>query len=250
MPRLKLTIAYVGTRYCGWQIQEGRTATQPTVQAALEKAAARIACEPVHIHGSGRTDAGVHAEAQVAHMDVPPHRAGANWQRALNTYLPPDIRVICVENVPDTFHAQFDAVRKTYHYRLWHATAYTPPQLYPFVWECGPVDTNLMDAAARHFIGCYDCAALQNTGTPLEHTIRTVFTARRETACNQDESLWVFEADGFLKQMVRNMMGLLVHVGRGKCPPEQVAHILASKQRSQAAVTAPAKGLGLHAVHY
>lgn len=250
MPRIKLTIAYVGTAYCGWQIQQGHSASQPTIQAALEEAASRIVQSPVRMYGSGRTDAGVHAKGQVAHMDVPPKHAHTSWQRALNRYLPHDIRIVDAEVVHDTFHAQFDALRKSYHYRLWHGTSYTPPDIYPFVWACGPVDSARMEAAAAHLVGTYDAAALQNAGTPIENTVRTIYRVERHKEPQKGESLWIFEANGFLKQMVRNMIGLLVAVGQNKQSPEAITDILASKNRCMAGLTAPAQGLCLETVLY
>lgn len=120
MPRLKLTIAYVGTQYHGWQTQARKNASPlPTIQNIIEDAVAHVLGERVHVHGAGRTDAGVHAEAQVAHLDVPESRARMDWQLALNTLLPRDIRIADAVLVPDTFHAQHSAVRKTYEYRLW-----------------------------------------------------------------------------------------------------------------------------------
>ena len=120
MPRLKLTIAYVGTQYHGWQTQARKNASPlPTIQNIIEDAVAHVLGERVHVHGAGRTDAGVHAEAQVAHLDVPESRARMDWQLTLNTLLPRDIRIADAVLVPDTFHAQHSAVRKTYEYRLW-----------------------------------------------------------------------------------------------------------------------------------
>ena len=146
MPRLKLTIAYVGTQYHGWQTQALKNASPlPTIQNIIEDAVAHVLGERVHVHGAGRTDAGVHAEAQVAHLDIPESRARMDWQLALNTLLPRDIRIADAVLVPDTFHAQHSAVRKTYEYRLWLSKRYTPPQLFPFVWACGPVDVGRMD---------------------------------------------------------------------------------------------------------
>ena len=127
MPRLKLTIAYVGTQYHGWQTQARKNASPlPTIQNIIEDAVAHVLGERVHVHGAGRTDAGVHAEAQVAHLDVPESRARMDWQLALNTLLPRDIRIADAVLVPDTFHAQHSAVRKTYEYRLC-CGAHPPP---------------------------------------------------------------------------------------------------------------------------
>ncbi|WMW67033.1 tRNA pseudouridine synthase A [Nitratidesulfovibrio liaohensis] len=277
MARLALTVSYVGTRLAGWQIQARTDRPQPcTVQGELERIAERIVGAPVRLHGAGRTDSGVHAEAQVAHMDVPDHRANLDWQRAFNAGLPDDIAVAAVVRVPDGFHARFDARGKTYTYRLWPERRWTPPRLAPFAWATGPLDLEAMDAAAAHLHGMHDFASFQNTGTDIVTTIRTVTgVARRhegeapvqpalpgaQPLAGSDEAVnamagdlrviaWDFEADGFLKQMVRNMMGLLVAVGRGKLHPDAVPAILAARDRKVAPATAPAHGLTLTKVHY
>ena len=271
MPRVRLTLAYVGTCYHGWQTQARKTGKPlVTVQSLLEEQVSRIAGVPVHVHGAGRTDSGVHAEAQVAHMDVPERAARVDWQLALNTSLPPDIRVVDAVPVPDSFHAQFDAVRKIYVYRLWLSRRYTPPRLHPFVWACGPLDVARMDAAIPHLIGTRDFASLRNRGD-LRTSVRTLHAISRSPSgefpvlrqedagpglpplrlCGGNlELAWRFEADGFLKQMVRNTMGLLVAVGRGKLPVDAVPGILAEADRRHAGVTAPACGLTLEKVVY
>ena len=180
MPRLKLMIAYVGTQYHGWQTQARKNASPlPTIQNIIEDAVAHVLGERVHVHGAGRTDAGVHAEAQVAHLDVPESRARMDWQLALNTLLPRDIRIADAVLVPDTFHAQHSAVRKTYEYRLWLSKRYTPPQLFPFVWACGPVDVERMDEGSRYLLGKRDFASLKNAGTDLRTTVRTILSITR-----------------------------------------------------------------------
>lgn len=255
MPRLKLTLAYVGTAYHGWQTQARKNGSPlPTIQSTLEAVASRILGERVHIHGAGRTDAGVHAEGQIAHMDIPESRTGLDWQLALNTGLPRDIRVAAVQLMPETFHAQHDAVRKIYEYRLWLSRRYTPPQLYPFVWACGPVQTDRMDAAAACLLGTHDFSSLRNTGTDLLSSVRTMLSVTRQPSGDMREGCmelrWRFEADGFLKQMVRNSMGLLVAVGQGKIDVEEVPVILQAKDRRKAPVTAPPQGLTLKEVWY
>ncbi len=277
MARLALTVSYVGTRLAGWQIQARTDRPQPrTVQGELERIAERIVGAPVRLHGAGRTDSGVHAEAQVAHMDVPDHRADLDWQRAFNAGLPDDISVAAVDRVPEDFHARFDARGKTYTYRLWPERRWTPPRLAPFAWATGPLNLDAMDAAAAYLHGMHDFASFQNTGTDIVTTVRTVTRVARR---NEGEAparitlpgtqplagavgtpdigagglrviAWDFEADGFLKQMVRNMMGLLVAVGRGKLHPDAVPAILAARDRKAAPATAPAQGLTLTRVHY
>lgn len=254
--RIKLTIAYVGTWYHGWQVQLRPEGELRTIQKLLQEVASRISKGKVHVHGAGRTDSGVHAEAQVAHMDVPADKAGVDWQLAFNTSLPPDIRIMRVERVSSTFHAQFDAVRKCYAYRLWLSRRCTPPWLYPFVWACGGVNVDAMDEAARYLEGEQDFASLRNRGTDLLTSVRTVYAVRRTPVdlsgyCEGElELAWYFEANGFLKQMVRNSMGLLVSVGRGKLRPEDVPEILRAQDRRHAGITAPASGLVLKEITY
>ena len=227
MPRLKLTIAYVGTQYHGWQTQARKNASPlPTIQNIIEDAVAHVLGERVHVHGAGRTDAGVHAEAQVAHLDVPESRARMDWQLALNTLLPRDIRIADAVLVPDTFHAQHSAVRKTYEYRLWLSKRYTPPQLFPFVWACGPVDVERMDEGSRYLLGKRDFASLKNAGTNLRTTVRTILSITRTT------------------------VGLLVAVGQGKLEPADIPGILDACDRRMAPLTAPACGLTMKKVWY
>lgn len=254
--RFKLTVAYVGTSFHGWQTQLHPNKKLITVQNLLEDVVSRVCRRKVHVHGAGRTDAGVHAEAQVAHMDVPQHRAYMDWQLAFNTSLPPAIRVMAVERVPASFHAQFSALRKFYAYRLWLSRRCTPPWLYPFVWACGPLDVDAMDAAARLMEGKQDFASLRNSGAAILSSVRTVYSITRSPedlhgTCEAGMELcWTFQADGFLKQMVRNSMGLLVGVGRGRIAVQDVPAILAAQDRRHIGVTAPACGLVLKRIVY
>ena len=258
MTRIKLTIAYVGTNYCGWQIQaaasNGSVAEQPSVQSSVMFAVEQILGAKAYVHGAGRTDSGVHADAQVAHFDAPDDMAGLDWQLALNTRLPHDIRIAGAEIAAPDFHAQRDALRKTYVYRLWLDRRYTPPQWYPFVWTCGSLDEEAeeaMEDAARYLCGRHDFAALRNAGTEVASSVRTVETVDRVTVADVPMlRMWRFEADGFLKQMVRNMMGLLVWVGQGKIDRHDVPRILAAGDRRHGGMTAPAQGLTLHKVWY
>lgn len=260
MPRLKLTVAYVGTRYCGWQIQD-KPDGPPTVQGELERVVRRVSEIPIRIHGAGRTDSGVHADGQVAHMDVPESKMHLDWRRIFNTTLPGDINVLQVERVPERFHARFDAVAKTYSYQLWRNRQCMPPRLRPFVWDCGPLDLELLDAALPMLIGTYDCAVFQNTGTDISHTERTIRSLARLPEERKKDTCAVLPcapyltilrvtADGFLKQMVRNMVGLLVAVARGKLPVDDVPELLACRDRRRAPATAPAQGLTLTRVWY
>lgn len=244
--RLKLTLAYVGTNFQGWQLQSGPR----TVQGCLEEALGRLAGTPVRAHGAGRTDAGVHALGQVAHADIPASRAGLPWQRALNALLPRDLCVTRLCEAQPGFHARFEAIRKTYGYTLWTEPDYLLPQRRPFVWATGPLDRERMAEAASRLVGTRDWAAFQNQGTPVRSTRRTVFDIRREPGQRPEESVWLIIADGFLKQMARNIMGCLVMVGKGKLAVEEVLEIADRGRRGFAPATAPARGLCLERVDY
>ena len=147
--RLRLTLAYTGTNYHGWQIQDPALELT-TVQGLLEKALARLVCAPVRAFGSGRTDAGVHAACQVVHCDVPDTRFHAihDWRHALNALLPRDIRVLEAGPAAPDFHARYSAVSKTYGYRFWQEQGFVPPWKAAYVWACGPLDTESMRRAA------------------------------------------------------------------------------------------------------
>ena len=246
MARIKLTLAYDGTGFSGWQLQP----RDRTVQGELESALARILGSPARVHGSGRTDAGVHALGQVAHFDCPDGRADLPWQRALNATLPPDVRVVEAAPADDGFHARYSARSKTYEYALWHEPGYCLPQRRAFVWACGPVDFAAMEAAAGELAGEHDFAAFQNVGTPVKSTVRTLASLTRHPGATPQESVWRFEADGFLKQMVRNLMGCLVACGKARLALPEVRAILLSGDRSSAPATAPPQGLTLIGPEY
>ena len=250
MTRLRLTLAYDGTAFAGWQLQPA--AQGRTIQGCLEEALARLCGGPARLHGAGRTDAGVHALAQTAHVDVPEARCCLPWQKALNALLPRDVRVTDVTVVPPDFHARFDAAGKVYAYSLWTEPGYVLPWRAGYVWDVGryaPLDVAAMDACAALFAGYHDFAAFQNAGSDVKTTTRLVHGVTREPG-QGPETVWVFRAEGFLKQMVRNLMGALVAVGRGSMTVEGVRAILAGGDRRQAPPTAPAQGLCLRAVLY
>lgn len=246
MPRIRLVVAYEGTGFCGWQLQAG----DRTVQGDLETAIGRIVDAPVRIHGSGRTDSGVHATAQVAHFDVPDSRVDVPWSRALNSLLPDDVAVLSHQIVADDFHSRFHAVSKTYEYVLWHEPGFVLPQRCAFVWSCGPLDMQAMRGAAEVLSGTHDFAAFQNVGTPVKDTVRTLQPVEVLPGLTPHETVWRFSADGFLKQMVRNLMGCLVEAGRGKLSADSVRSILNERDRKTAPATAPPQGLTLVRVQY
>lgn len=254
--RLRLLLAYDGSRYCGWQIQDIPT-PPPTVQAAVEAAVGRIAGRPVRVFGSGRTDAGVHAHGQVAHCDVP-RRPGLDWRHALNALLPADVRVLHWQEAAPDFHARISALRKTYVYDFWQEKGFVPPRLAPFVWRSGPLNAETMRAALPFLLGKHDFASLQNAGTEMESTVRELQAATL-TELPPVEFMPPYQpclrltvtANGFLKQMVRNMAGLLAACGRHKLRPDQIPAILeAADRRALPSPTAPPQGLALAHVEY
>ncbi len=246
MARIRLSLAYDGTDFSGWQLQP----RDRTVQGELEAALGEILGKAPRVHGSGRTDAGVHAMGQVCHFDCAADRASIPWRRALNALLPKDVRVLECAVVSEDFHSRYSAAAKTYEYVLWHEREFCLPQRRRFTWNCGPVDFEAMDAAARIFMGKHDFAAFQNVGTPVKTTVRTITDISRHPGPTEFETSWRFSADGFLKQMVRNLMGCLVACGRGKLSPQEAAAILEGADRSVAPATAPPQGLSLLSVAY
>jgi len=250
MPRLKLTLAYVGSAYSGWQIQE-KASPPPTIQGELERALAKLCGRPVRVFGAGRTDAGVHAEGQVAHCDVPALSA-INWQAALNVNLPSDIRILRAQETAESFHACFNARKKTYRYDLWLSRQVAPPRLHPFVWACGPLDLPKLEAALPLLTGMHDFRSFQNSGSTMRDTVRTLRSLKAAHPAEYGGAVLSLsmEANGFLKQMARNISGLLVAVGQGRFDLSRIPALLAARERAQAPPTAPARGLTLIRVDY
>jgi len=247
--RLKIILAYQGTDFEGWQLQAGRRPAR-TVQGCLEQALATLAGGPVRAHGSARTDSGVHALEQVVHADVPAARAGLPWQRALDALVPRDMAVLEAAPAPSGFHARFDAVGKRYAYTLWTEPRFVIPQRRQFVWQTGPLDVDAMRQTAEILVGQHDFAAFANSGSDVRTTVRHVSAIRTRGGGFPGELVFEFEAEGFLKQMVRNLMGTLVAAGRGKVNAEAVRSCLEMKDRTRLPATAPAQGLCLERVFY
>lgn len=247
MPRLKLHLAYTGTHFSGWQIQNNAR----TVQGTLEWAISRITNRYLRVYGAGRTDAGVHALDQVAHCDIPRDKVHVAWKRALNSFLPSDIAVTGAEWAPPEFHSRISAQSKIYSYTLWVHPEYVLPQRSPYVWPVKHLDLEEMQRAKDIFVGKQDFAAFQNAGSNVENTVRTVYWIKEQPGIYTDkESVWEFSANGFLKQMVRNLMGALVELGRGKLTRAELEDILKSGDRRLASPTAPARGLSLDKIKY
>ncbi len=262
----KLTLAYDGTDFSGWQVQPDK----PTIQGELQAALGRVTGESPLPQGSGRTDAGVHALAQVAsfalHAPIPPE----NLRRALNRTLPPSIRVSAAQTVRSLFHARHAAVAKTYEYRIFRR-AICSPFLARFVHvQPWPLDFAKLEASARIFLGEHDFFSFAATDPDLAarrsvnetelgqtaaittSTVRTVFSSAWEQCETEEGSLWVYRVrgNGFLHHMVRNLVGTMLDAGRGQMEVNEIPKIFAARSRSEAGPTAPARGLFLHSVEY
>lgn len=241
-----LTVAYDGTDYCGFQRQ--RPGGKPSIQQVLEESLESLLGHPVRIAAAGRTDAGVHAEGQVINFRSPTAIPVDRLPYALNRLLPPDIVVQAAAEAEAGFHARFSARSKVYRYTIWRAP-FPSPFLRRYAWHRpGDLDVEGMIRAAVHLVGRRDFSALAGAGRPVRDAVRTVL--RCEVASEPPRLLVRVEADGFLYKMVRNIVGTLVEVGRGRWEAERIPRILASRDRRQAGPTAPALGLCLEEVHY
>ena len=276
----KLTIAYDGTGFVGWQ----RQASGVSIQGLLEEAFAELDGREVPVTGAGRTDAGVHAIGQVASVSLERVIDGGSVVRALNTRLPESVRVLAAVEVPDTFHARFKARSKTYRYRIWNGPVMNPfERVYAWHIPAPPLDVEAMSAAAALVEGTHDFAAFQGTGTDPHSTKRTVYCSQLfrggpggfggpegphdnsgvrnkpegphdnsagDQACPDALITYEISGDGFLRHMVRNIAGTLVEIGRGRYASAWMAEVLASRDRTRAGRTAPAAGLFLVKVDY
>ena len=247
MRTLKLTIAYDGTRYAGWQVQK-TSRRQATIQGTLESVLHQILQEPVRVVGSGRTDAGVHAVAQVAHVRTRSAMPGRRLLRSVNRLLPPDVTVTRVEDAGETFHARFDAIRKRYRYRLFTGEA-VPPFIRPYVHQVSaPLSLARMRREAFALRGRHDFQAFARSGG-IGRTTRREITAIQLRRQGPEIHLDI-EGNGFLHTMVRTIAGTLADVGRGHLPAGTVRRMLRTKRRELAGTVAPARGLTLVSVEY
>ena len=242
-----LRIAYDGTEFHGWQHQPGLR----TVQGVIEQAVRRVVRHQANLAGSGRTDAGVHAAGQVASFVSPCKLPPSRLRYAIGARLPKDVSVLMlVREVQPDFHATHRALSKLYRYRIFNARHRPVEQLcqhytYHF-WQ--PIDLDRMRHAARAFLGEQDFTSMASRGQPRSTMVRTVL--RCDIERHRDEIRFDIEGTGFLYNQVRNMVGTLIEVGRGRWEPDRVATIMAARDRQEAGPTVPARGLSLRWVHY
>jgi tRNA pseudouridine38-40 synthase len=240
---IKLVLQYDGTNYSGWQIQPGR----PTIQGLILQFLARLEGRPVVLHGAGRTDAGVHALNQVANFFTEKSIGCRQLLRAINANLPHDIRVISVEEVDADFHARYSARQKTYRYQMALGEVVSPFEyryLYHYPYS---LHIDSMRLAGQALTGTHDFAAFA-TASDMESTTRTISDLSLEQS--GDRLIFQVTGNGFLRYMVRTIVGTLIEVGRGKMAAESMGDILLGRDRSSAGQTAPAHGLTLVSVDY
>lgn len=260
---IKLTLAYDGTDFHGWQVQPGK----PTIQGAVNDVLRRITQEHITVHGAGRTDAGVHAEGQVAHFKTASMMGPREFQRALNALLPPAIRVLAAEEVERNFHARHQAVIKTYCYRIYRG-AIVPPFLWRYVLHYPyPLDEEAMGRASRVFEGQHDFTSFSAPGAAdgegeearKPSPVKTILESRwhREPGGNEAsgsageyEMIYTVRGRSFLRYMVRKLVGTLLEVGRGRLTEQDIARLFELRDRSRSGPTAPPHGLVMKAVEY
>jgi len=242
--RFALGVEYQGTHYSGWQRQHHK----PSVQENLERALSKVAAHPILTVCAGRTDAGVHASAQVVHFDTQAERVDLAWTRGVNAHLPPDIRVNWCAPVSPDFHARYSAIARRYVYIILNRPTPVGIMHNALTWFPVSLDHALMQSGAQHLLGSHDFNAFraaQCQSKTSDRTVHSLTITRRG-----DYIVLDIKANAFLHHMVRNIVGTLVAVGRGDHPPQWVQTVLASKDRRSAGITAPPTGLYLAEVFY
>ena len=250
---IRLVITFDGTAYKGWQRQK----TVPTVQGVLEKKISLLCTEPITLHGAGRTDAGVHALGMVAHFHTNAAHPPATFYHGLNSLLPPDIRILEAESASPDFHIRYSAPGKTYRYDFFTGRIMPPTRrLYEAHFPCS-LNLAAVQECLRFLTGTHDFASFEGSGSrdPLHSkgrgSIRTIYQAECRPVKNMPLHFSFFvTGDGFLRHMVRNMIGTLLPVGQNRISPAEFADILSARNRSSAGPTAPAHGLFLQKIYY
>lgn len=242
--RIALGIEYDGVPFCGWQTQPGGG----SVQDALEAALTQFAATRVEVVAAGRTDAGVHATAQVVHFDAPVERTIDSWVRGTNTFLPPALRVAWAHGVADDFHARYSATARTYDYLLVNDSV-APAVLHGKVgWYHRPLDAGAMQSAAQLIVGEHDFSAFRDAQCQAKTPVRLMHSA--SVRRHGDLIALRFTANAFLHHMVRNLVGSLVYIGAGKQPTAWMAELLETRDRRNAAPTFAPDGLYLSGIDY
>jgi len=244
LQKIALGIEYLGTRFSGWQSQNGLRC----VQSELEKVLSKVAAEPISVICAGRTDTGVHAHGQVVHFETFAQRDKRSWLLGANTQLPKDIAVSWVKPVDEDFHARFSALSRSYHYQIYNRLARSAVNESRATWIYHDLDVDAMHTAAQHLVGEHDFTSLRTAACQAKSPVRTLKSIR---LWREDE--WIYcrvNANAFLHHMVRNIMGTLMMVGKAERSEEWVKEILLKRDRTIAGPTAPPDGLYLHAVEY
>ena len=236
--RVKLTIEYDGTDYCGWQIQPNGTSVQQVITDAVKK----VTGETVKLIGSGRTDAGVHA------LDTNSAVPADKFSNALNAVLPADVKIVRSERADDSFNARFSAKKKTYEYHIYVSPFPRPLKSRYAAQICYPVNVEAMNSVAARFVGEHDFRCFLASNSSVETTVRTIY--RAEVTARGDEIVFSVTGNGFLYNMVRIMAGTLVAAGEGKISAADVDKMIEKGERSLAGKTMPAQGLTLKSVEY
>jgi tRNA pseudouridine38-40 synthase len=246
----KLLLQYDGTDFHGWQMQDSLR----TVQGELTRVLSLLDNRDVVVHGSGRTDAGVHAEGQVASVNLDREIAPGKLRNAINGNLPRDVRVLFADRVPEDFHARYSAVSKTYVYRVVHGQTMSPFWARYALQEARPLNLKYMRECARLFLGEHDWSAFSAAQADTESRVRKVLRCDVDDGWHATGRCHLIEfrvaANGFIRYMVRSIVGTLLAVGRGEIDANSIAQTIQSGQRDMAGPTAPAHGLTLKSVHY
>lgn len=251
MKNIKITIAYDGAEFHGWQFQPG----VPTIQGAIHDAARKITQEKIVAHGASRTDTGVHALGQVAHFKTHSSLSAVEIQRALNALLPPAIRIVAAEEVGHDFHSRWLSQGKTYRYRIYRGKVLPPFEYRRVLHYPWPLDESAMAVAARQFEGQHDFTSFAASSGSEENDrdrnmLRVIYSSEIIREPNGEEIAYLVRGQSFLRYMVRKIVGTLIEVGRGRLSPSDIPNLFDLRDRSRSGPTVPPEGLYLVALEY
>lgn len=243
--RIRLLLSYDGTDFCGWQKQLPHV---ETIQGTIENALSRVFETPINIFGSGRTDSGVHAKGQVAHFDSPKELGSINIVKAINSLVPKSIVVHQAFEAPNEFHAIRSAIKKTYKYYILNTKTPCPIRRRFAAWCRKPLSFDILRSYEEKFIGKKDFKSFQSIGSNVTTSVREIYSAHWEQ--NEDMLIFTVTANGFLKQMVRNIVGTMIDLSRHHIPPHEIDKIFELRDRRAAKIAARPEGLILESVIY